>query len=531
MYQQFFGLSEAPFSIAPNPKYLFISERHGEALKHLVYQLQQGEGGFMLLTGEVGTGKTTVSRYLLSQLPENTIIGTLNQPSVTEADLYQAVCDAFSLAYAKESSRHDLFKTLEAFLHENQRKQLKTILLLDEAQHLNPSVLEHLRLLTNLETNEHKLLQVILIGQPELNDVLCLPELRQLAQRITARYHLMPLTVDEVDAYLRYRLQTAGCFQPLFNRKAVAALHKASGGIPRIINVLADKVLQHAADNHTRHIHARWIKAAQSAQTFHTPVATPARIFSALSSVQQALLASLVFVSSSIVGWFGWQVTGIMPPAQVQIETQTIPSHINADTLHDFQRVSSNAGSEAHALQTLYKLWGVRVTLEQASASHTAVLGLKSLRTHLSIDELQNLNHAAVVSLVQDSGRPFFATLSHLDAKNATLLVGEHAWTVERTWLNAHWSGNVHIFWKLPPQDLTLIGPRAHGDAIQWLDDKVSLYLQEPKRTIHAYDPTLKARVERLQAQFNLEQDGLAGVQTLMRLNAYSDIAMPRLQG
>ena len=241
MYQQFFGLSEAPFSIAPNPKYLFISERHGEALKHLIYQLQQGEGGFMLLTGEVGTGKTTVSRYLLSQLPENTVIGTLNQPSVTEADLYQAVCDAFSLHYVKEMSRHDLFKTLETFLHENQRKNVKTILLLDEAQHLSPSVLEHLRLLTNLETNEQKLLQVILIGQPELNELLCLPELRQLAQRITARYHLMPLTVDEVDAYLRYRLQIAGCFQPLFNRKAVAALHKASGGIPRIINVLADK--------------------------------------------------------------------------------------------------------------------------------------------------------------------------------------------------------------------------------------------------------------------------------------------------
>ena len=196
-----------------------------------------------------------------------------------------------------------------------------------------------------------------------------------------------------------------------------------------------------------------------------------------------------------------------------------------------FQHASSQFGSENYAVRTLYKLWGFDVPLEKSTEKNASAAGLKSLHTTLSLDALQTLNHAAVVSLVHDSGRPFFATLSHLDAHTATLLIGDSAWHVDRSWLASRWGGQVHLFWKLPPKNLTLIGPRAHTSAIQWLEDKISLYLQEPKRTINTYDATLKKRVERMQAQFDLEQDGLAGVQTLMRVNAYSDIAMPRLQG
>ena len=197
MYTQFFGLSEPPFSISPNPKYLYMSERHGEALAHLNYGLQDG-GGFVLLTGEVGTGKTTVSRCLLQQLPAETEIAYILNPSLTERDLLAAICDEFQLPYAQEASLKQLFDLIRDHLLANLAAGKRSVVLVDEAQHLLPGVLEQLRLLTNLETDEKKLLQVVLIGQPELQQMLRQPLLRQLAQRITARYHLLPLSRQDV---------------------------------------------------------------------------------------------------------------------------------------------------------------------------------------------------------------------------------------------------------------------------------------------------------------------------------------------
>ena len=213
MYTQFFGLSEPPFSISPNPKYLYMSERHGEALAHLNYGLQDG-GGFVLLTGEVGTGKTTVSRCLLQQLPADTEIAYILNPSLTERDLLAAICDEFQLPYGEEASLKQLFDLIRDHLLANLAAGKRSVVLVDEAQHLLPGVLEQLRLLTNLETDEKKLLQVVLIGQPELQQMLRQPLLRQLAQRITARYHLLPLSRQDVDAYVRFRLQVAGCVSP-----------------------------------------------------------------------------------------------------------------------------------------------------------------------------------------------------------------------------------------------------------------------------------------------------------------------------
>ena len=243
MYTGFFGLTSQPFSIAPNPDFLFLSARHAEALAHLRYGLGEA-GGFVLLTGEVGTGKTTVSRCLLQELTDKTEVAFILNPTLNELELLAAICDQLKIRYKKsDASLKILTDKITNRLMKNHQAGKNTILIIDEAQHLQPAVLEQLRLLTNLETNTKKLLQVILIGQPELQQLLQRQDLRQLAQRITARYHLMPLTEQEVQQYISYRLQVAGCSRPVFTSSAVKKLFQLSGGIPRLLNLICDRAL------------------------------------------------------------------------------------------------------------------------------------------------------------------------------------------------------------------------------------------------------------------------------------------------
>lgn len=243
MYKGYFGLKESPFSISPNPRFLFMSERHKEALAHLSYGLGE-TGGFALLTGEVGTGKTTISRRLMEQLPENTQAAFILNPTLSSQELLATICDELKIRYRKTGAT---LKTLTDKIYEklnkNHQASLNTLLIIDEAQHLAPEVLEQLRLLTNLETDTKKLLQVILIGQPELKQLLQRRDLRQLAQRITARYHLLPLTKVEVTHYIQHRLSVAQCDRMLFEKAAVAEIHRISQGIPRIINLLCERSL------------------------------------------------------------------------------------------------------------------------------------------------------------------------------------------------------------------------------------------------------------------------------------------------
>jgi len=243
MYRNFFSLSELPFSISPDPKYLFMSDRHKEALSHLTYGL--GEvGGFALLTGEVGTGKTTISRCLMEQLPDNTQAAFILNPTLSSLELLATLCDQLKISYhKKDASLKDLTDEISEKLIKNHKNDINTLLIIDEAQHLQPEVLEQLRLLTNLETNTKKLLQVILIGQPELQHLLQRRDLRQLAQRITARYHLMPLTKQELKHYVEHRLQVANCVRVLFDKGALAKVHQLSQGIPRLINLLCHSAL------------------------------------------------------------------------------------------------------------------------------------------------------------------------------------------------------------------------------------------------------------------------------------------------
>lgn len=249
MYLSYFGFSDNPFSIAPNPDYLYLSPRHKEALAHLSYGLLES-GGFVLLTGEVGTGKTTVSRKLMQQLPQNTALAMVLNPALSALELLQTLCDEFSIHYQQQDMTLKGYGDhILRYLADNHRQGINTVVMIDEAQHLQPEVLEQLRLLTNLETNQEKLLKVVLIGQPELQTLLKRTELRQLAQRITARYHLMPLNKQELIGYVRHRLQVARGVDGLFSAKSLSTLYLLSGGIPRLINLLCDRCLMITAVN------------------------------------------------------------------------------------------------------------------------------------------------------------------------------------------------------------------------------------------------------------------------------------------
>ncbi len=244
MYKEYFGLKEAPFSIAPDPHYFYISEGHREALAHLMYGINS-DGGFVLLTGEVGTGKTTVCRCLIEQMPEDCEVAFILNPKLSSVELLAAICDEFRISYPKGTETvKDLVARINDFLfliHETDRK---AVLIIEEAQNLSVEVLEQIRLLTNLETSQRKLLQIIMLGQPELKKTLARPELRQLSQRITARYHLGPLAKHEIAAYVNHRLSVAGLVRgELFPSPVMNMLYGLTNGVPRLINVICDRAL------------------------------------------------------------------------------------------------------------------------------------------------------------------------------------------------------------------------------------------------------------------------------------------------
>lgn len=243
MYLHYFGVAEAPFSIAPDPRYLFMSPKHREALAHLLYGVKS-DNGFVVLTGEVGAGKTTVCRCLLEQLPAQCDLALIFNPALSALELLASICEEFRIPVPESPPGTKVYiDRLNAWLLAAHAQGRMAVVVVDEAQGLAPEVLEQLRLLTNLETNQRKLLRIVLLGQPQLRDLLDRPDMLQLSQRIVARYHLGPLSWGDTRAYIEHRLAVAGARHPLFTTMALACLYRLSGGIPRRLNILADRAL------------------------------------------------------------------------------------------------------------------------------------------------------------------------------------------------------------------------------------------------------------------------------------------------
>ena len=282
MYEEYYGFAEKPFSLTPDPKFLYKSEPHANALELLQYAVRRREG-FVVITGDIGTGKTTLCRAILEQIDRKTFTALVLNPFLAEEDLLRVVLQEFGVVSREEIkrgrlarvSKAELIETLNEFLLSLQALGAQALLIIDEAQNLPLQVLEQIRILSNLETEKEKLLQIVLVGQSNLKDLLRRPELRQLDQRVSIRYDLKPLTAEETSAYVQHRLSVAGGGAVVtFAPKALARVHRYTGGIPRLINLLCDRALLSGYSEHTNRIAAPFVDNAAESLELERPKRT-----------------------------------------------------------------------------------------------------------------------------------------------------------------------------------------------------------------------------------------------------------------
>jgi len=536
MYLSFFGLAEAPFSIAPTPRYLYMSQRHQEALAHLLYGVNSG-GGFVLLTGEVGAGKTTVCRALLEQIPETCDVAYIFNPRLTVEELLEAVCVEFGITCPAGNRSIKVFvDCLNAHLLAAHAHGRQAVLIIDEAQNLSADVLEQMRLLTNLETSEHKLLQIILIGQPELATLLERPELKQLAQRIVARYHLGPLTRDEVTAYVRHRLEVAGCQRPLFPSALTSRLHRASGGVPRILNLLCDRALLGAYVQGKERVDRKTLKQAEH-EVLQTP--TQQRRQQRLQRLSIGLTTAAI---AGLLAWIYWPVGGSLietapaKPANTIVAAPTPAQQPEVTPTVTSIAAPSEVDSDTPAYAALFKAWGA--TYRPGDACRQAeAQGLRCRNARGSLVELRQLNWPVVLALRDEQGRNFAATLIALDRRKASLVIGQQRIDADLGTLASQWNGEYSLLWRPPKPVHTTLRPDDDGPGIVWLRESMAMIDgQAPavNQPTH-YDEALAQRVRKFQQASGLKPDGNVGAQTLMHLLAgldvSSDTTAPRLSG
>lgn len=524
MYHQYFGLKEAPFSIAVNPRYLFMSARHREALAHLLYGVGEG-GGFILLTGEVGTGKTTINRCLLDQLPDAIDLALILNPAVSAAELLATVCDELGIEYSKgEKSLKVLTDKIHHLLLENHANKRNTVLLIDEAQHLKFDVLEQIRLLTNLETNTEKLLQIILVGQPELQQLLAKPELRQLSQRITARYQLKPLNFEETDAYIRHRLQVAGfpAGQELFPGRVVKSIFRASKGVPRLINVLCDRMLLGAYGQNKNQIDDRLFKQAVS-EVFgeDSDISVP------VASYWLPVAAGSVMILLLGVAWWQWAQT----PAEVAIETAQRAA-VTATTLRppvppEFPPAPVYHGeadpwypSQQAALNELLQ----QLAMAAADADMPCSEGGGDYRCEPREAEtwldLQAFNRPAVLELVTPSKLVVYTVLLGVEGQQAIISYDGNTRRISLEQIGALWTGRFTFIWLPSPHYAQQFALGDRGPVVEWLAVQFAeLDGQQQLLSGEKFNQALAERVKIFQRENDLADDGVVGVKTLLKLN------------
>jgi general secretion pathway protein A len=588
VYSNYFGLKEPSFSITPDPQYLFLSEQHREALAHLLYGAGES-GGFVLLTGEVGTGKTTVCRAFLEQLPEGVDVALILNPAMTVTELLRAVCDELRIEVPEEERTvKRLVDRLNRFLLKGHAEGRRAVLMIDEAQNLQPKVLEQIRLLTNLETPKHKLLQIFLVGQPELRTLLHSEGLRQLNQRITARYHLRPFNAGETAEYIRHRLAVAGVERQLFTRSAVRRVHRISGGVPRLINILCDRALLGACVSRSPFVTRTIVDKA--AREVKDPawtredrglgkaalVAGALVIALTLGWVTRDWLARVPIVQSDapyvpayLAGWLpepgdlsvaepavaqeqapepepgqesvlaqesepGPEPESEQAPEQAPDQEQ--PGSVALARLEDQTPVSDLSLDEmtmdrSQAMKVLLRRWGIE--LKDLGSGDPCVrvtdYGLRCELDQRGWSGMRFFDRPALIRLAADGQAAGYAVVGALDSDSVTLDLTDGSTRVSLDSLDEHWDGEYLILWQPPPFGTGMIGPGSSRSSVRWLRKLLS---QVPDLEVEAtesgsFDRTLGNAVRSFQEREGLEKDGVAGPKTLIRL--HSAVAMPEI--
>ena len=554
MYVPFFGLKQKPFSIAPDPRYLFMSERHREALAHLLYGVQGG-GGFVLLTGEIGAGKTTVCRCFLEQIPPRCNVAYIFNPKLSALELLITVCHEFGIKFPALTAAgtapglKDYVDGLNEYLLRTHAVGQNNVLIIDEAQNLSSDVLEQLRLLTNLETSERKLLQIVLIGQPELRGMLARPELEQLAQRVIARYHLDALSEKETTQYIAHRFAVAGLKGAMpFDAAALRRIHQLARGVPRRINLLCDRALLGAYATGKPRVDRTIVdKAAQ--EVFGEagearPRMLPARWWPL--AIGTGVLAGAAAMAA--VQWGARDkapATGIAA-ASASASARAVQARASASVLATAAAASAARlrsadelvawlarapHDEQQALRALSRDWAL-LLVDGDPCTLAAEQDVRCFRAHGGLALLRLLARPSVLTLRDAQDRPVYAVLAGMDRDEATLVVGKSAAQVPLTLLTTTWRGDFSTFWRVPPGYSVPLSVGSRGPLVDSVGAHLAAALGAPAPAPdQVFDTTLRSRVAAFQQSQGLTPDGVAGPTTLMQINRASGLAEPWLAG
>jgi general secretion pathway protein A len=555
MYHPFFGLQEPAFAIAVNPRYLYMSQQHREALAHLLFGLRGG--GFVQLTGEVGTGKTTIIRCLLEQLPSDTDIALILNPMASVPELLSTICDELGARYISDddTSVKTLTDALYDRLLDNHGRGRKTVLLIDEAQSLSAEALEQIRLLTNLETHTEKLLNIILVGQPELCDLLAQPSLRQLAQRITARFHLNPLSREETAAYIQHRLQVAGLASgsTLIPEDIQTEVHRFSGGIPRLINIICERMLLGAYGQNRNVIDRALFRQARreitGEPTSDRPSTTaapapkrarPAWLASAIAGFAGITLGALLF--GGLGNELPWQATPEPEPtvpklsaASPSVASEVPPTNITAPDATGSVDTDSEAMPNTDppalperpwprklddALRHLADHFSLSVPTTGSPCTESPEPGHACGRRMLTTwNELIELDRPGVLTLITPERKLAYIPLLGLNDQQALTWLEGRPQTVDWADVAQLWTGEFHHFWFRPAGFDGGLSPGERGPAVRWLAEQFAeLDSETEPLSRDRYNQPLQARVEIFQRAEGLTPDGLFGENTLNQL-------------
>ncbi|MCS6944871.1 MAG: AAA family ATPase [Sutterellaceae bacterium] len=543
MYVRHFGLQQPPFSIAPDPRYLYLSERHREALAHLMYGVRNSDGGFVVLTGEIGTGKTTVCRCLLEQIPRRCNVAYIFNPKLTVEELLRTICEEFRIPVPRHGASGGVKEYVDAlneFLLRTHAVGQNNVLIIDEAQNLSAEVLEQLRLLTNLETNERKLLQIVLIGQPELKEMLARPQLAQLAQRVVARYHLGPLAEAEVERYIRHRLAVAGLTRGFpFDASALRRIQHHARGIPRRINLVADRALLGAYATGRSIVDAAIVDQA-AREVFESAAPRPRRTrwpkLAVVGMAGAAAVGGIVLLAGSLGARGGAAapppapiVDALAPPAApVALSTQppVAPQPVEAPAAVNLALAFDGLiGNERAAWRELSSLWNMPAT-EADPCQFAHRHELQCYRTpSATLALIRQLDRPGIVTLRDGNGRTVYALLTALSRDEATLRAGGRTMTVSLHSLADYWRGEFATLWRTPPGYSPTAAANS-GPLAEWVATQLAALRGESQRVPAV---ALRARIYSFQLAQGLPADGVVGPVTLMALNRAAGVNEPRL--